>query len=278
MNTCPGDLRRLYKQKRVIPFIGAGVSMSVEWIDGTETQRAPSWRELVDQAAQLLGADQPDLLRIRGTDLQILEYFSIKKNGLAPLTNWLSQKLSKATDDSILASPIHAELVKLECCSLFYTTNYDDFIERALLKHERKTQVVSSEHNVSHDRETVEVVKFHGDFNDPDSMVLSESHYMDRMSLESPMDFKLRADIIGRAVLFIGYSFRDANVNYIFHLVNRLFKDLPDSQTGRRAYIVLFEPSEFERQLFLKRNIEVIPISGQEQSLAVASVLHHMRG
>jgi hypothetical protein len=107
--------------------------------------------------------------------------------------------------------------------------------------------------------------------------VLSESQYMDRMRLENPMDFKLRADILGRAVLFIGYSFRDPNVNYIFHIVNRLFSNLPDSASGRRAYIILPEPSEFERRLFHARNIDVIPIGASDIAKATATILEEMR-
>jgi hypothetical protein len=91
------------------------------------------------------------------------------------------------------------------------------------------------------------------------------------------MDFKLRGDILGRAVLFIGYSFRDPNVNYIFHIVNRLFSGLPHSSTGRRAYIVLPEPSEFERRLFNERNIDVIPVDASDIAANVAAVLREMR-
>jgi SIR2-like domain len=277
MTTCPYDLRRLYRDGRIIPFLGAGASSSVSWGDPSDRRRGPTWTEMVDQAAQLLGADYPALLRLHGTDLQILEYFKIVKGGFAPLTNWLSVKLSIATDDDILSSPIHAELVQLDRCKLFYTTNYDNFIERALRRRGRKVRVVSSEASVSHDRAADEVVKFHGDFDTPDEMVLSESQYMNRMRLESPMDFKLRADILGRAVLFIGYSFRDPNVNYIFHIVNRLLQNLPDSYTGRRAYIILSDPSEFERRLFHARNIEVVPIGGLEREKDVAAVLSQMR-
>jgi len=149
----------------------------------------------------------PDLLRLRGTDLQILEYFKIIKGGsLAELTNWLSQQFAAARDEDIMASALFAQLSSLNNCNVYYTTNYDDFIERALAKTGRKTHVVMSEHSINHDRSSVEVVKFHGDFNSPDQMVLSESQYMDRMRLESPLDFKLRSDLLGRAVLFIGYS------------------------------------------------------------------------
>ena len=53
---------------------------------------------MINQAAELLGATRPELLRLRGSDLQILEYFKILKGGLAPLTNWLSLEFSAATD------------------------------------------------------------------------------------------------------------------------------------------------------------------------------------
>lgn len=272
---CPEDLKQLYQQRRVIPFVGAGASMSVSWSGGRE--RGPSWDEMINEAVRLLGSNDPALLRLRGSDLQVLEFFKIKHNGLAPLTNWLSRKFSKASDSDILASPIHAALVQLDRCSIFYTTNYDDFLERALFKSGRQAKVITRrERNIAHDRTNVEVVKFHGDFNNPADMVVTESHYMERMRLESPMDFKLRGDILGRAALFIGYSFRDPNVNYIFHLVNRLFENLPESGTGRRAYIVLADPSDFERRLFRKRNIEVIAVGSKDRASEIAAFLVEM--
>jgi hypothetical protein len=274
--TCPVDLRRLYRDRRVIPFVGAGASMSVSW-GSSHKRHGPAWKDMVDQAAKLLGASDPGLLRLRGTDLQILEFFKILNGGLAPLTNWLSREFAAATDDDIVSSRILIELTKLELCSIYYTTNYDDFIERALRRMGRNAHVTSSELNISHNRSYAEIVKFHGDFNAPDQMVLSESQYMDRMRLESPMDFKLRADVLGRAVVFIGYSFRDPNVNYIFHIVNKLFSNLPNSATGKRAYIILPEPSEFERRLFQVRNIEVIPVDGRDTTQSVAAILSQMR-
>jgi hypothetical protein len=271
---CPVDLRRLYHARRVVPFVGAGASMSVMWDGGKK--RGPSWREMVNKAAELIGADTADLLRVRGTDLQILEYFRIKHGSLAKLTNWLSNEFSTATDDDILRSPIHRALADLDMCGVMYTTNYDNFLERALARRAKGVHVTASELSIGHDRSLLEIVKFHGDFDHPEQMVLSESHYMNRMRLESPMDFKLRSDILGRAVLFIGYSFRDPNVDYIFHLVNQLFKQLPDSTSGKRVYIILPDPSEFERLLFQNRNIEVIPVGSHDISAQVAGVLQQM--
>jgi hypothetical protein len=272
---CPEELRRLYHERRVVPFIGAGASMSVSW--SSEMERGPSWGEMVDQAIKLLGSNDPQLLRLRGSDLQILEYFKIKRGELAPLTNWLSHQFAMATDDDILASPILAELAALDRCSIYYTTNYDDFLERALRKSGRPSQAITAERSIAHNRLDVEVVKFHGDFNSPREMVVTESQYMDRMRLENAMYFKLRGDILGRAALFIGYSFRDPNVNYIFHLINRLFQNLPDSFTGRRAYIVLPDPSDFERRLFQERNIEVISVGSNDRPREIANLIKQMR-
>jgi hypothetical protein len=273
--TCPVELRQLYRDNRVIPFIGAGASMAVSWKRNGETERGPSWNELVDHSCHILGIGRPELLRLRGNDLQILEYYRALKGGFAELTNWLSIKFSHAEDADILACPIHRALVRLDRCQIFYTTNYDNFIERALRAQKRETQVTTSEMSINH-RRVVEVVKFHGDFNDPDNMVLSESQYLNRMRFETPMDFKLRSDILGRAVLFVGYSFRDPNVNYLFHLVKLLFQTLPDSYSGRRAYIALPDPSEFERRLFHMRNIEVIALPSMEITTSVAQLLQEM--
>jgi hypothetical protein len=277
VSDCPFDLRKLYREGRVIPFIGAGASMSVSWGPETRPKRGPSWREMVDQAVRILGIEKPDLLRIRGTELQILEYFQIMKGGWAEISNWLSIELSSATDDDIVRSPIYQQLAELDRCHIFYTTNYDNFIERALRHSGREAHVVSSERNISHDRTKAEVVKFHGDFSSPDRMVFSESHFLDRMALESPMDLKFRADMLGRAVLFVGYGFGDPNVNYIFYLVNKILAALPDSYSGRRAYIILSDPSEFERRLFNARNIEVIAVDSADRSTNVANVLQSMR-
>ena len=273
------ELQKLYRQGRLIPFIGAGVSMSVRWKDGAGTQkRGPSWRELVDQAAQQLNFSLPELLRVRGSDLQILEYFGIKHQGFARLTNWLFAEM-RATDDALTNSPIHRALANLESCNLFYTTNFDDFLERGLRLHRRSCEVIALEaHMGSKHSGTTEVVKFHGDFNHPDMMVLSESHYERRLVFQSPMDLRFRSDVLGRVVLFLGYSFRDANVSYLFHLVNTQLDRLPSSPSGRRAYILVPDPSDFEYQLFRARNMEVIPIGSHTMTEDISEILNSLRG
>jgi SIR2-like domain len=274
---CPHDLRRRYHEGRVIPFIGAGASMSVRWMADDEERRGPSWPELVDQAAKWLGFDSPELARARGTDLQILEYFKLKhSHQIAKLTNWLARSMIPP-DEALQQSSIHRELAALGECRIFYTTNYDNFIERAFELHGRRAETVVLESQMGGPRRECEVIKFHGDLDHPDQIVLTESDYERRLSLSTALDQRLRGDLLGRVILFIGYSFRDPNVSYLFRLFTDDFYDRAGSLPGNRAYIVVRDPSDFEEELFGARRIEVIGVDGGNIAAQTATLLREMR-
>src|SRR5690606_7609033 len=116
----------------------------------------------------------------------------------------------------------------------FYTTNYDDLLERALRLKSRPVRVIAGERDMAGADGHVEVVKFHGDFDNPDLMVFSEAHYFRRLRLDSPIDLKLRSDLLNRVALFIGYSYSDLNVGFLFDVLNDMLKSLPGSDTGKR--------------------------------------------
>ena len=90
------------------------------------------------------------------------------------------------------------------------------------------------------------------------------------------MDLKLRSDLLGRTILFIGYSFSDPNVSYLFHVVQRMLRELPDTLRAPRAYIVLADPSDFERKLFAARSIDVIATGSADRVGAICEILHGM--
>jgi SIR2-like domain len=107
-------------------------------------------------------------------------------------------------------------------------------------------------------------------------MVLSESDYESRLSFATVEDQRLKADMLGRALLFLGYSFRDWNVSYLFRLMNEQFGKLPNAPTGRRAYITVADPYDFEHQLFEARNITVIPIRSSHMTEDIVTLLEEL--
>jgi SIR2-like protein len=269
------ELKSLYRSGRVIPFVGAGASMSFKWRLRGADVTGPSWREMVNEACHIMDHHEPDLLRMRGSDLQILEYFGLTKGSFSPLTNWLVRRMDPS-DEELAQSQLHLALAGLNHCNLFYTTNYDDFIERALEIHGRKSKAITSEREIVSDASTSQVVKYHGDFNCPNDMVLSERHYYRRMQFDGPLDWKLRSDLLNRVLLFVGYSFNDLNVSLLFDSINVALNTLPDSTSGKRAYIISHNPSDFEFRLFERRNITVIPTYGADRTAATTKVLMEM--
>jgi hypothetical protein len=151
------ELRTLYRDGRLLPFVGAGVSASVEWGEDGHKQRGPSWAELVDRAALELGFQKADLIRARGTDLQILEYFKLKFSGHTRLTNWLLRNMNPP-DEAIRNSPIHNELSQMRTSSIIYTTNFDDFIERNFALNGRKHKAVAIEEHMRPEPDTTEIM------------------------------------------------------------------------------------------------------------------------
>ena len=276
----PEELKRQYRDGRLVPFVGAGVSKSVQWTDNGEARSGVLWREFVNRATVELGFDDPSLLRVRGTDLQILEYFKLKQETVSPLSLWLFQRM-QPPEDALRASPIHRELAALDRCPVYYTTNYDNLLERAFDYHGRECRSVAIESHIGarigRTSPVCEIVKFHGDFRHPESMVITESDYQRRLAFDTPMDMRFRADMLGRAVLFLGYGFGDPNVSYLFHLVNERLDKLPTSLSGRRAYITVPDPSDFERTLFAARNIDVLPVNEESHTDDIAALLADLR-
>lgn len=275
--TFPIKLKNVYQDGRLLPFIGAGISMSVSWTVGSTTRTGPSWGELVDKASNLLGFADPDLLRVRGSDLQILEYFRIVNSlNYAPLTNWLVKELQPPPDE-LLNSIIHKKLSELSHCKTIYTTNFDTFLEDSFTLFGRKNTVIVKEHDMckAHDGEC-EIIKFHGDLNHPDMLVLSEADYEKRLNLSTELDYRLLSDLLNRVVLFLGYSFRDPNVAYLFRKINDQFQTNNGLQSPR-AFIVVKHPSHFEKTLFGSRNIELVAADTDNLTEFIAELLDFIK-
>lgn len=270
----PKELKNVYNEGRLLPFIGAGISMSVTWTVGGDIRRGPSWEQLVDRASCFLGFNDPDLLRVRGSDLQILEYFKlINGNNHAQLTNWLVKEL-QPPDSALKDSLIHKGLSDLKKCNTFYTTNFDNFLEDSFTLIGRNNRVIVKEQDMckAHNREC-EIIKFHGDLNNPDMLVLSEADYEKRLTLSTELDYRFISDLLNRTVLFLGYSFRDPNVAYLFRKINDQFVNNKGYHEPK-AYIVVQNPSKFEKTLFKSRNIEIISADTENLTNFTADLLH----
>lgn len=243
------DIKEKLRSNNMIVFVGAGVSA---------TLRLPTWGQLIDEMAKMLGYD-PLVFKSLGDYLSLAEYLFLDKKNLTVLQTWIKKNWTIA-DEIIGESEIYNAIASMNC-KLIYTTNYDHTLETAFKikgKKVRSIVRVSDLVDVS-DVETL-VIKFHGDMDDTESIVLAESSYFERMDFESPLDIKLRSDMLGKSILFIGYSLSDINIRILLYKLDQLWKKSNVSAERPKSYIFLAKPDPIQEKIFNKRGI--IPIVG----------------
>jgi hypothetical protein len=241
--TIPEQLPELISEGRLIPFIGAGFSAA---------HGLPGWEEMLEKVTDEL-EDCPlsygDIREACNDDpLQIAEYlFLVSGEQIGPLRHLMSGQLRPS--EPVLQSSAHIELVNLGAPQV-YTTNFDELIEQTYRALNEPVEVVALPRDVATSHgEGTQVVKYHGDLRHEKTLVLTESQYYKRLDFESPMDLKFRADLLGRAVLFMGYSFRDINIRVIWFKLLQMMQEVPKSDQ-LVSYIVRFEPNEVLERLY----------------------------
>ena len=220
------DLAQAIRERRVVLFVGAGVSMSVG---------LPSWRKLIEHMIAELRIDPALIERPADNYQSLAEYYLIKQGGIGPLRSWMDRHWN-VSRERVRQSRLHRLIVDLDF-PIIYTTNYDRNLEVAFEVHGRPyVKIATARDFAQATPDCTQIVKYHGDFDEESSLVLTETDYFDRLSFDAPIDVKFRNDAFGRTMLFIGYSLSDTNIRLLLH---RLW------QTWRRSGYEIDRPPSF---------------------------------
>lgn len=79
------------------------------------------------------------------------------------------------------------------------------------------------------------------------------------------MDLKFRSDLLGKSVLFMGYSFRDINIRIIWFKLMQMMKDIPQADRPL-SYIVRFEPNPCLDMLYESVGLRTIVLDPKAQA------------
>lgn len=256
-------IKNLALDKRIIPFIGAGFSKPL---------RLPAWSELIKGLAGQLGWD-PDVFMQSGNFnyLQLAEYYVIKKS-IGELRNEMSKGM-QINQTMLKTSESHKLLTELAPNSI-YTTNYDEGIEEAFKFYKKPFSTIRNINDLKNAKDgSTLIYKFHGDFINDESLVLTESSYFKRMEFEDPLDIRLRSDILSNTLLFLGYSLSDINTRYIFYKLSKINSELKNIQDVSSAIMVTYGISEIQKEILKKWNVEVIELDPVDKSASLVTFL-----
>ncbi|WP_343786428.1 SIR2 family protein [Wandonia haliotis] len=186
-------------------FAGAGFSATHGFVN---------WKELLRDLAEELNLDidkEHDLLSIAQYHLNKFTRSKINTKIINEFTS-----LGAAGEN-------HKILARLNI-DTFWTTNYDQLIERTLESEgktvEKKIRNADFSRNIKK-RDAI-VYKMHGDKDSPDEAILTKDDfesYNDKMKLFS---IALRGELVSKTFLFLGFSFDDPNLEYILGRVKVL--------------------------------------------------------
>lgn len=187
------------EEGHVAIFAGAGMSKAIGYVN---------WPELLNDIADELGLNvnkEHDLISLA----QYHVTFKGNNSGLA-------KKILQEFSDQAEESDTHKILARLPIPT-FWTTNYDNVIERAL---ENALKVVDIKHSVAQlsdakPKRDVVVYKRHGDVTIPREAVISKEQYENYHRDHEGFITALSADLLSKTFLFIGFSFTDPNLDYV---------------------------------------------------------------
>lgn len=242
------ELISSYRDRNVILFVGAGISKNLG---------LPDWSELISHIAIELGYD-PEIYKSFGNDWALAEYYRVKTGSIGPLRSWMDTNWHSHAKDNLRNSEIH-KLIANSKFPIIYTTNYDRLLENSYQLYNKDYTKIARVSDIAKIKDGVtQIIKFHGDFDDDDTIVFDESSYYERLGFETPLDIKLRSDVLGKSVLFIGYSLTDVNLRFLFYKLAKLWKSNNRTGTQPRSYVFSHRPNSIQETILDQWGIKMI--------------------
>ncbi|KAF5429731.1 SIR2-like domain-containing protein [Candidatus Methanomarinus sp.] len=227
------DMKDAYTARRLIPFIGSGFSRNVNLF--------PDWDKFIIKLQTKLKREVDKKISLRKSfsknNIQATEAFvyligkkrtskpnptieDIKNAGYTELVGVLKDEFANVTyDNSDPSWDLHRKFIKM--FEIIYTTNWDDLLEKTYIGVKGIDQTyrpIINYENFIHfinDDKTKQIIKFHGDYRDKDSLIATESDYLYRIETRSFLDTKLINDFLHNSFLYMGFSFDDIFIKYM---------------------------------------------------------------
>ena len=209
------SLFKLIRNEEVILWAGSGMSIAAGFPSGSKL------RDIIYNDLSLSEKEQvnPDL------PLQDLseEYYRIKGNNKNSLIKILLKNFVDVDPENM---DLHNKLVSVPHIRTIVTTNYDTLFETAYGK---KSEVIYNAKHIPHlNKNKVHIYKVHGDFAEPDSIILTRSDYNNffKDSKENNLIWtSIKQIIASKNILFVGYNLEDFNVSVIFDRITETLGD-----------------------------------------------------
>ena len=214
------EIANLLLRGEMVPFVGAGVSKNT----GAMT---------LDVLTQKLASD---LGENTNTDPLFITQFFKNRRGRDKLEEKIKQYIKPAKKSSDLS--IQEQICNWPTNTII-TTNFDNYLEEACRRIERKFKVFTPKDLTDwYSFKGLRIFKIHGSFDD--DITLTEEDYQG-YEINNPMTFNIIQTIFHtRPILYLGCSLKDVNFRRMFHRVRSIQKK------KKKHFAILSDFSESE--------------------------------
>lgn len=227
-------LAGLAKAGKLVPFLGAGVSMS---------GGAPSWHELLDQLAGDAGLDGVQRKALEGwSELDRAAYLRQRSIELHLEHGRTREEAAAAFAEAVvrlvdvprygLAPALLASLRTPQAITLNYDTLFERASEDAGLPRVR----IPDDEGV--ESSPAWLLKLHGSVDKPASIVLTRDDYLGYASQREALSAIVKANLLTHHLLFVGFGLSDEHFHRIVHDVRRALPR-PESMAERATALTL---------------------------------------
>jgi len=219
------------KEKNAVLFAGAGMSVSQGFFD---------WKTLLKPIAERLGLD----IEEEQHNLPALAQYFVDSQGnvRSELTDILVEEYNKTVHT---ISENHRILARLPI-QIFWTTNYDNLIEKALRNEGKTPDVKKSDKDLAINipkRDAI-VYKMHGDIESASETVLTKHEYEDYNKTRELFSNAFKSDYVARTFLFIGFGFSDPNLDFLISRIRTIL-----GRDGKPGYYFIKKSSDKTTQI-----------------------------
>jgi len=257
-------MKKACRRRQLIPFVGAGFTRNI--------QPALNFKDFVNNVIAdhlpIALPSKPLLALFEGDTAKALDFVAWRTgfhkktsyqhaydNGKESLCrviagHFSAYKLERITPRTEPLWSQHLELLRIPTFDRVYTTNWDPCLETAIrhladscdvpLRYRKYTSTRGEANpelwpagSRTRGSRQIDIVKFHGDIEDYETVIATETDYSKRIAKPDDLDEMLKRDGGTHGLLFVGYSFGDANVQYVLSHINHVSDLL--GQGGRTA-------------------------------------------
>lgn len=211
---------------RMVPFMGAGVSMSAG---------APSWAALLTDLAEKIELDADTHRALFAGKFGELDQASYLARRFEQADLDFRQEVAHLVERSRYG--LAPALLAATADEQAITLNYDTLFERASAAAERPRRVLTGGSRTDlgvagagpSDRW---LLKLHGSADQPESIVLTREDYLSFASDRSALSAIVKANLLTRHLLFVGFGLADDHFHEILHDVKRAVGSTETSATA----------------------------------------------